>query len=141
VAIPVSYPGRGSQLSYSTDAVTYFAIPQLQSFDPSGSKQTMVEQKNLLSGDAFTHPLATEVDAGEIQLSGLLNPQNPMYAAIAGFHAALTLLYWRVQLVDGSRYNFQAYVSEFKPFGVKINKLNVWSAKLRVVGALNVVPI
>lgn len=137
--LPVGYAGRGSKLLYSPDSVTYTPLGQMQQFEHSGSKQIIVDQTNLLSPSNATQALAVRVDHGEIEIAGLLDPQNVTYLALQQFHIANTLVYWRVRLIDGSSFTFTGFVSEFKAFGVKVLKLDVWSAKLRLSGPL--VPI
>ena len=133
---PVGYLGRGSTLSYSADDVTFTPLGQVQSFDHSGSRQTIVDQTNILSPSNATQALAVRVDHGEIDIAALLDPQNVTYLALQQFHIGNTLVYWKVRLVDGSSFTFTAFVSEFKAFGVKLYKLDVWTAKLRLSGPL-----
>jgi hypothetical protein len=132
---PVGYNGRGTILQYSVDGQTWVLVPQIQQFEPAGSKQTMVDQTNLSTPGNFTQPQAVQVDSGEIEFSGIYAPLSGQLL-LGQYHGALTLLFWQAQLTDGSYYTFQAYVSEFKPFGVKVNKLNTWSGKLRLVGGM-----
>jgi hypothetical protein len=136
MSLPVGYNGRGSLLEYSALGVTYTSLAQLQSFEHSGSKQTIVDQTCITTPDNFTRALAVRVDAGELDITGLLNQEDPTYLALEGFHVTNALVFWKVLLVDGSYFSFQAFVSEFKAFGVKINKLNVWSAQLRLSGGM-----
>jgi hypothetical protein len=136
MSIPVGYVGRGSQLLYSANGVDFTPLGQMQQFEHSGSKATVVDQTNILSPNNATQALAVRVDHGEIDISALLNPQNVTYLALQQFHIANTLVNWRVRLLDGSSFTFQAFVSEFKAFGVKVMKLDVWSAKLRLSGPI-----
>jgi hypothetical protein len=131
---PVSYVGRGTQLLYSLDGVTYIPVAQLRHFESGGSKQNLVDQTNLRAPDNFTYPLPVQVDSGDIDFGGVLNPEDPSYLALAEFHGSMTLVYFQVIFLDGTTDSFQAYVSEFKPFGVAWNKLLDWSGKLRLVG-------
>jgi hypothetical protein len=135
MAIPQAYVGRGTVLSYSTDNFTFVAVPQIQQFEPTGSKQTMVDQTNLSSPGNSTQPYAVQVDTGELDFSGIYSGAAPQLQ-LGAYHAAMTLLYWQAELVDGSFYEFQAFVSEFKPFSAKWDKLYTWSGKLRLVGAM-----
>lgn len=136
MSIPIAYIGRGTQLLYSLDNFNFTPVPQIQQFEPTGSKQTMVDQTNLSTPGYFTQPQAVQVDAGEIDFAGILNPQDPVYLALGTFHGANTLLYWRARLTDGSVFSFQAFVSEFQAFSAKWNKLYTWKGKLRIVGGL-----
>jgi hypothetical protein len=134
--IPVGYTGRGTLLYYSTDGVTFTSLGQLQQFEHAGSKQTMVDQTNILTPADRTQPLSVRVDAGEIDASGVLNPQDDTYAALQGFHANQTLVTWKVQFIEGSAFTFEAYVSQFKAFSAKWNKLLAFTSKLRLTGPL-----
>jgi hypothetical protein len=134
MAIPISYVGRGTQLLYSLDGVSYAGLTQLRQFEATGSKQTLVDQTNLRQADSFTYPLPVLIDSGEIDFAGALNPQDPTYLALEQFHGGLTLVFWKVIFVDGSSVTFKAFVSEFKPFGVAWNKILNWSGKLRLAG-------
>jgi hypothetical protein len=96
----------------------------------------MVDQTNLQTSGNFTTPMAVQIDAGEIDFAGVLNDNDPTYLALGQYHGSMTLLYWQVQLVDGTVFTFAAYISEFKPFSVKFNKANGWSGKLRLVGGM-----
>ena len=133
MAAPQGYNGRGTVLEYSLDSVTWTAVPQIQQFEPDGSKQVMEDQTNLSSPGNFTQPFPVQVDSGEINLSGIYAPLTGQLQ-LGTYHAAMTLLYWQAQLIDGSTFTFQAFVSQFKAFSVKINKVYTWTAKLRVVG-------
>jgi hypothetical protein len=133
-----AYPGYGSKLQCSTDAVHYFSIAQLRKIIPSGSKQSTVDQTNLLTPDSFTRPLATLIDAGQIEIEGVLDPQNGSQLQLGTLHAALTLAWWQVLLLsDGvTVYSFQARVAEYVPFTVQHNKALGFTAKLSLVGAM-----
>jgi hypothetical protein len=134
---PIAYSGRGTQLLYSLDDVTFTPVGQLQQFEPSGSKQVIVDQTNLSSPGNFTESAAVQIDAGEIDFSGVLNPGDLTYLTLGQLHGNLTLAYWRAQLVDGSIFGFQASVSEFKPFTAKWDKLYTFSGKLRLSGGMS----
>jgi hypothetical protein len=135
MAIPIAYGGRGALLSYLVGG-GYVSLAQLRQFESGGSKQTLIDQTNTRSPDSFVHPLPVQVDSGEIDFSGALNPEDPTYLALSEFHNGMTLVTWQVTLPDGSSASFQAYVSEFKPFGVAWNKLLDFSGKLRLAGGL-----
>ena len=135
MAIPQGYSGRGTVLSYSPDAVSWTAVPQIQQFEPDGSKQVMEDQTNLSSPGNYTQPFPVQVDSGEITFSGIYSGALAQLQ-LGAYHASMTLLYWQAQLVDGSFYTFQAFVSQFKPFSAKFNKIYTWSGKLRLVGGI-----
>lgn len=129
--------GYGSKLYYSLDQSHYTAIAQLQKFEPTGSKQTIIDQTNLRLAGNFTQPMAVQVDSGEIDFSGVYASNDPTQAVLGGFHGAMTLVYWRVVLSDGSFWSFAAYVSEFKPWAAVYNKFIPFSGKLRLVGGMS----
>lgn len=132
-----AYPGYGSKLLYSTDNVSFGTIAQLQKFSPSGSKQSSVDQTNILTAGNGSQPLAVRFDSGEIDLAGVLDPQNGSQLALGQLHANLTLAWWKVILSDGiTTWTFQAYVSEYVPFQVQTAKALAFTARLRVVSAL-----
>ena len=129
--------GVGSKLSYSTDDVTFTALAQLQRFKPSGSKQAMVDQTNILTPQPFTAPLAARVDSGEVDLAGVLDPSNGSQLALGQLHVNRTLAWWKVLLSDGvTTWTFQAYVEQYVPFDVAHDKFVPFTAKLRIVGGL-----
>jgi len=130
-----SYPGYGSKLSLSANGVTYTEVAQLQRFAPTGSRQTLVEQTNVLTPDNFARQLATRVDSGELEMAGILNPSNAGILQLGTFHASLALAYCMVTLSDGSVYTFQGYVSEYVPFIVAHDKALAFTGKIRVNGA------
>jgi len=119
---------------YSLDNLNFIAVAQLQQFEASGSKQTIIEQTNLSTPGNFTQYQAVQADGGEIDFAGVLNPGDVTYLTLGQLHGTLTLAWWRALLVDGSIFGFQAFVSELKPFSVKWNKLSTFSGKLRLTG-------
>jgi hypothetical protein len=130
-------PGIGSRLFMSADGVKWQPVAQLKSIIPTGSKQTIVDQTNLLTSDNFSRPLAVRIDSGEIELDGVLDPQNADILQLGTAHASLTVQSFKLVFPEGTEWDFQALVSEFIPFTVKYSKYIGFSAKLRVSGALN----
>jgi hypothetical protein len=127
----------GSTLSFSLDGVHYTAVAQLRKIKPQGSKQTMVDQTNILTAGNGDAPLAARFTSGELQLDGVLNPQSSSQLTLGQLHANLTLAYWQVLLSDGiTVWSFQGFVSEFLPFDIDVMKAVAFSATLRVWGAL-----
>jgi hypothetical protein len=128
-------PSLGSKFLASTDNVHFWAIAQLQRFVPSGSKQTIVDQTNILTPDNFTRSLAVRVDSGEIDMVGILDPQNPNILQLGQLHANLTLAFFKIVLTDGTTYTFQGFVAEYVPFSVDHKKALGFTCKVRVSGA------
>jgi len=134
--IPVAYRGRGTILEVSLDQAVWRPVAQLQQFEPTGSKQSIADQTNLSSPGDFTQHMPLQVDAGSLSLAGILNPTDTSYTVLAEIHAGLLTAFFRATLIDGSCFNFEASVSDFKPFSAKWNKLYVWSATLKITGGL-----
>lgn len=130
-----AYVGYGSRLMYSLDGVNYTPVAQLQRIQPSGSKQAMVDQTNLRTADNFTRVLAAVVDAGEIEFTGVYSGVNSQ-VALGLFHGEMTLVHWRILLSDGTMYGFDAYLSQFKPWGIVYNKMVPFSGTLRINGGI-----
>lgn len=128
-------PGYGSKIFMSTDGVKYQPVAQLKSFIPQGSKQTVLDQTNVLTPDSFSRPLAVMVDSGEIELQGVLDPQNSGILQLGSAHVSLAVCFFKIVLADGTEYDFQALVTDYVPFSVTYNKFISFSARLRVSGA------
>ncbi len=136
MANPNGYRGRGTILSYSLDNSNFTAIAQLKQFEPTGTKQATVDQTGPSSPGAYTQHKPVQLEAGEIDLEGVLNPQDFSYLALKQIQDSNLTAFFRAVLIDGSAYNFEASVSEFKPFSVKVLKANTWSAKLKITGGM-----
>jgi hypothetical protein len=133
---PTTYNGRGSQLLYSLDQVNYTPVAQLTEFKHGGSEQNFVDQTNLATPDNFDRPYPTRIKAGEITFAGVLDPGDLTYLTLQQFHANLTLVNWRIILVDGSIYAYAAYVSHFVFWEVKVSRAYRFSGTLRIVGGM-----
>ena len=132
----IAYPGYGSSLSMSPDGGnTFTRIAQLKSFEPQGSKTILVDSSSITDPDNFTRPLAVRIEAGEIALDGVLIPSNASQLSLGSAQAELELNTFLIVLTDGTQYIFQAYVTEYIPFKVKVKNAITFSAKLTVVGA------
>lgn len=129
-------PGYGSKFFMSSDDVTFTPVAQLKSFVSRGSRQSIVDQTNVLTPDNFSRPLAVRIDSGEIELVGVLDPANTGILQLGMAHASLALYYFQIVLSDGTEYSFQGLVSEYVPFDVTYNKAIAFRAKIRISGAL-----
>jgi hypothetical protein len=131
-------PGYGSKLFMSsTGAVGSFTpVAQLKSFIPTGSRQTLADQTNVLTPDNFTRPMAVRIDAGDIDLAGVLDPQNTQILQLGTAHASLALYFFKIVLTDGTEYDFQGLVIGYVPFSVTYDKAITFSSKIRVSGGL-----
>lgn len=132
-----AFPGYGSKLSYSIDGTHYTTVAQLRKVMPQGSKQTIVDQTNILTAGNSAAPLASRFDSGEISLEGVLSPGDGSQLQLGAMHAGLTLVYWKLLLADGiATWSFQGFLSEFVPFTVDVAKAMGFTAKIRVWGVL-----
>jgi hypothetical protein len=130
-------PGVGSRLSFSLDGVHYTSVAQIRKFQGPQSKQAFVDQTNILTAGNGDAPLPVRFSSGEAQIDGVLSPQNSSQLTLGQLHANLTLVYWQLLLADGiTMWSWQGYVSEFKPFDIDTMKAVLFSAKIRVAGAL-----
>jgi hypothetical protein len=112
---------------------TFTPIAQLKSFEPSGSKQQHVDQTNLSTPANFTQPLAVKVTSGELSLEGVLIPTDSSQLSLGSVHTDMTVGTFLAVLSDGSQWMFQALVSEYVPFKVKVKSALTFSAKLTVL--------
>jgi hypothetical protein len=133
----IAYPGYGSKLSCSLDGSTYTEVAQLRKVTPQGSKQTMVDQTNILTAGNVTQPLAARYDTGEISIEGVLSPADSSQLELGTMHANLTLAWWKLLLSDGvTTWTWRGFLSEFVPFTIEVAKAMGFTGKIRVQGAL-----
>jgi hypothetical protein len=126
----------GSKLEYTSDGVHYTKVAQLRKIVPDGSKQTIVDQTNILTAGNGSAPLAVRFNSGEIAIDGVLAPGDGSQLALGTLHATLAVVTWRITYPDGeSTYVFLGSVSEYKPFDIDVKKAMTFSAKIRVAGA------
>lgn len=128
----------GSKLGFnaSSSSGPFTTVAQLRKAAPQGSKQTIVDQTNILTAGNGDAPIAVRFAGGEIDISGVLSPQDGSQLTLGQLHANLTLAWWQLLLADGMTvWTFQGYVSEYVPWALDINKAVVFSAKIRISGA------
>ena len=131
-------PAAGSKLNMSSsgNVGTFVPVAQLQKIAPEGSKQTIVDQTNLLTPDVGDRPLPVRVVSGEIDIAGVLDPQNTSILQLGVAHANLGIYYFEMVLSDGTLYTFQGCVAEYVPFDLDVKKAVGFTAKIRVSGLL-----
>lgn len=130
-------PGVGSQLSFSLDGVHYTKVAQLRKFKGPQSKQSFVDQTNILTAGNGDAPLPVRYSSGEAQLDGVVSPQDSSQLTLGQLHANLTVVFWQLLLADGVTYwKWQGSVSEYQPFDVDTMKAVIFAAKIRVLGGL-----
>jgi hypothetical protein len=129
--------GIGSKLSYSLDNVHFTKVAQLRKFKGPNSKQVIVDQTNILTAGNGDAPLPVRFTSGEAQMDGVVIPQDSSQLTLGQLHAALTVVYWQLLLPDGvTLWSWIGSVSEYQPFDIDTMKATVFSAKIRIVGAL-----
>jgi len=134
----IAKAGAGSKffMSSSNANGSFVPVAQLKTFAHQGSKQTIVDQTNISTPDNFSRPLAVRIDSGEINLDGVLDPANTSILQLGTAHASMALYYFLAVLSDGTQYTFQGLVSEYAAFSVSYSKAMLFSAKIRISGAL-----
>jgi len=132
-------PGFGSKLQFQNGSA-WITVAQLRKLAPTGdgSKQNMLDQTNILTAGNACAPLPGRVNAGELDLDGVLNPQDSSQLTLGQLHYAGTLVSWRVLLSDGiTVWSFQGFVSTYKPFDdITVAKAVAFAARLRLWGPL-----
>jgi len=127
----------GSKLSFSLDNVHFTKVAQIRKFQGPNSKQTIVDQTNLLTAGNGDAPLAVRFSSGEAQMDGIVSPQSSSQLTLGQLHASLTVVYWQLLLSDGvTVWSWIGSVSEYKPWDLDVLKAVVFSAKIRIAGAL-----
>jgi hypothetical protein len=112
-------------------------VAQLRKLQGPQSKQTIVDQTNILTTGNGDAPLAVRFSSGEAQMDGVVNPGSSSQLTLGQLHANLTLAYWKLLESDGmTTWTWQGYVSEYKPFDLDVMKAVLFTAKIRVWGAL-----
>jgi hypothetical protein len=129
--------GVGSKLSYSIDGVHFTPVAQLRKFKGPQSKQEIVDQTNLLTAGNGDAPLPVRFSSGEAQMDGIVIPQNGSQLALGQLHASLAVVSWQLLLSDGvTIWSWTGSVSEYLPFDIDVMKAVVFTAKIRIGGAL-----
>ena len=127
----------GAKLSFSLDNVHFTQVAQLRKFKGPNSKQMIVDQTNILTAGNGDAPLAARFSSGEAQMDGIVKPQDSSQLTLGQLHANLTLAYWQLVYADGvTVWKFQGVVSEYLPFDLDVVKAILFSAKIRIWGAL-----
>lgn len=134
----IAIAGFGSKLSLTQDGTDYTTVAQLQRITPAGSKQQMVDRTNILTPDNFTRRLPVRVECDELDLAGVLSPQDGSQLLLGSLHASLQVVAWKLLLADGmTYYTFSGSVSEFVPWQIVYNKFVPFKAKLALIGGMS----
>jgi len=127
----------GCQLMFSLDNVHFTTVAQLRKFKGPESKQTIVDQTNILTAGNSDAPLAARYSSGEAEMDGVFKPQSSSQLTLGQMHANLTNAFWKLLLSDEvTVYTWQGLVSEYQPFDIEISKAIAFSAKIRVWGSM-----
>jgi Lambda phage tail tube protein, TTP len=126
----------GTKLEFSLDGVHYTTVAQVRKLTPQGSKQTFVDQTNILTPGNGDAPLPVRFSSGEMQMDGVLAPQDSSQLTLGQMHAALTVAFWRARFSDGvTVWVWQGSVSNYVPFDFSVMKAGAFSATIRITGA------
>jgi hypothetical protein len=135
--VTIAIPGFGSKLSYTLDGTHYTTVAQLQRVVPVGSKQQLVDRTNILTADNFARRLPVRIQCDDLDLAGVLSPQDGSQLSLGSLHASLEIVAWKLLLSDGETfYTFSASVSDYVPFEVVYNKFVPFKAKLALIGGM-----
>jgi hypothetical protein len=127
----------GCQLMFSANGTTYTTVAQLRKFKGPESKQTIVDQTNILTAGNGDAPLAARYSSGEAEMDGVFKPQSSSQLTLGQLHANLTNAFWKLLLSDGvTVYTWQGFVSDYLPFDLDITKAIAFTAKIRVWGSI-----
>ena len=143
-ANPVSYPGRGSVIGFSTlplaSPAVYVAMPQLEKFDKSGAKVETDDVTCLDSPGNNKFPAPTVVDNGKYSAEGVYDPQNPNITTVAGYFQQMLQVGYQVTLTDGSTHTGLCYITQFEAPKVDRYKRNRFAFEIDIFGIETLVP-
>ena len=138
-AVPVGYPGRGTQIGFSTlplaSPAVYVPMPQLMKFDRSGAKADTDDATCLDSPGNNKYPVPIVVDNGEYTAEGLYDPGNLGIVALEGYLQAMQQLGYKIVLTDGTTLVGLCYVGQFEAPKIDRYKLITFSFAIKIYGA------
>ena len=145
MANPVGFQGRGTAIAFTVAPVTggsvYTAMAQLEKFSKTGTKVDMDEITCLDSPGTNAFPFPVMVDNGKWQGEGVYNAQDPTQNAMLGYMQAMTLLGYKITLVDGSTFVGLCYISNFEAPTIEVKKANRFKFEVAVFGVEVLTPV
>lgn len=145
MAIPVGYAGRGTIIAFTPTPVSgssvYTPMPQLTKFERTGAKVDFDDATCLDSPGNNKFPIAIVVDNGKYSAEGIFDPQNPGIVAIMGPLQAMSLLGYKMTLIDGTIATGLCFVSQFEGPKVDVYKVNRFSFEVMIYGVEVLTPL
>ena len=143
---PTGYQGRGTQIAFATTSggvvnSAYTNATQLEKFSKSGVKTEFDDITCLDSPGVNKFPFPVMFDNGKWDFSGVFNPQDTAQQAMMAYGQGLTLLGYKVTLIDGSTYVGLCYIDGFQsPSEVDPKKALRYSGAVMVFGVETFTP-
>jgi predicted secreted protein len=139
----VAIAGQGFQLSVTvgTSPVVVTPIGQLRTAKRSGSKTRILDITNtdsprIGSGLIYEETLPTQISPGDIDFTGIMNPDDPSQILLQTLQDAGSLNAWTIELPnEAGHWAFNAYVSELS-FDIDYSKEISFSGKLSCSGSV-----
>lgn len=140
MANPKGYAGRGTIIEFSNDGTTYVAMPQLEKFEKTGSSTEYDQIECIDSPGVNDFPFPVMVKNGNYSASGPYDPQNPGITQLQANQQALWVGYYRVTMIDGSKFTGQCSVSKFETPKVDVKKAVRFDFEVRIFGVETLTP-
>lgn len=140
MANPKTYVGRGSVISFSPDGTTYTAMPQLEKFDNAGTTTEYDQCETIDTPGTNDYPVPVMGKNGTYAGTGPYDPQNAAITGLQAYKQSLAIIYFKVQLIDGTTITGQCSVSKFDAPKVDVKKVNRFEFEIRTAGVLVLTP-
>jgi hypothetical protein len=101
--------GYTSDLSYSANGTDYTALATVRSYSFASVSTTSIETTVLNTANRCKTFQPGLIDAGSF--SAVLDYDKAVFEVLEGWVAAGTTMYWRLALTDGSKQEFQAFLT------------------------------
>jgi len=140
MANPKTYVGRGTIVSLSADGVTYVAFPQLEKFDRAGTTTDYDQCETLDTPGTNDFPIPVMGKNGTYAGTGPYDPENAAITAAQVYKQALQLIYYKVQMIDGSTFVGECSVSKFDAPKIDVKKVVRFEFEIRILGSETLTP-
>jgi hypothetical protein len=140
MANPKTYVGRGTVVSLSPDNTTWTVFPQLEKFDRSGTTTEYDQCETIDTPGTNDFPVPVMGKNGTYAGTGPYDPENPAITAAQAYKQSLALIYYKVQMIDGSVFTGQCSVSKFDAPKVDVKKVIRFEFEIRILGVETLTP-
>lgn len=134
--------GKGTVVSISTNGTTFTPVSQAKTISFSGSKMDLDDITNMDSAGAYHEYAPTLLDAGQVSLQGVFDPDDAGQLSLHASFEAQTLLVVKVQFPKSSSQTstgllrtFSAYVTAHD-IDVQFDKSSTFSSTLKITGGI-----